>query len=54
MSTSPATPADLALTTDFRDVFAEVVERQLRPADMGQVFPGYEIDRRRYRGVLEA
>lgn len=45
---------DLAITTDFRDVFAEVVTRHLG-ADAGtaaRVFPGYAIDPRRFRGVL--
>lgn len=32
---------DLAVTTDFRDVFAEVLTRQLGVASLGNVFPGY-------------
>jgi uncharacterized protein (DUF1501 family) len=43
---------DLALTTDFRDVFAELADRHLGAADLSKVFPGYAADRSRYRGVL--
>ena len=32
---------DLAVTTDFRDLFSEVVTRQLGAVDPGAVFPGY-------------
>jgi len=32
---------DLAITTDFRDVFAEVVTRHLGASDISKIFPGY-------------
>jgi len=32
---------DLALTTDFRDVFAEVLTKHMGARDVGQVFPGF-------------
>jgi uncharacterized protein (DUF1501 family) len=32
---------DLAITTDFRDVFAEIVTRHLGARDISKVFPGY-------------
>ncbi len=32
---------DLAVTTDFRDVFAEVVTRHLGAKDISKIFPGY-------------
>jgi uncharacterized protein (DUF1501 family) len=32
---------DLAITTDFRDVFAEVVTRHLGATDVSRIFPGY-------------
>ena len=32
---------DLAITTDFRDVFAEVVKGHLNASDVSRVFPGY-------------
>jgi uncharacterized protein (DUF1501 family) len=38
---------DLAVTTDFRDVFGEVVVRHLGVASPQAVFPGYTIDRKR-------
>jgi uncharacterized protein (DUF1501 family) len=40
---------DLAVTTDFRDVFAELLSKQLGVAALKNVFPGYEP---RMRGVL--
>jgi uncharacterized protein (DUF1501 family) len=43
---------DLALTTDFRDVFAEVSARHLGTAQLDKVFPGYTIDPRRFRGFI--
>ena len=45
---------DLAITTDFRDVFAEVVLRHLgAPADVaGRVFPGYRIDASCFKNLV--
>ena len=43
---------DLAVTTDFRDVFSEVVVRHLGVADPRPIFPGYTIDQRRFPGLL--
>ena len=43
---------DLALTTDFRDVFAEIVARHLGADRLEAVFPGYAVDAGRWRGVL--
>lgn len=43
---------DLAITTDFRDVFAEVVTRHLDLADASIVFPGYGVDPARFAGFM--
>jgi uncharacterized protein (DUF1501 family) len=46
---------DLEVTTDFRDVFGEVVVKHLA-ADVStaaKVFPGYELKRERFRGILK-
>ena len=43
---------DLAVTTDFRDVFAEVVNKHLGAKSMDKVFPGYAVNASKYRGVL--
>jgi uncharacterized protein (DUF1501 family) len=43
---------DLARTTDFRDIFAEVAGRHLGAERLDRVFPGYPIDPMRMRGVL--
>ena len=43
---------DLALTTDFRDVFAEVLTRHLGSPNPGGVFPGFDVDEARFKGML--
>jgi uncharacterized protein (DUF1501 family) len=43
---------DLALTTDFRDLFSEVVSRHLAVEDLGEVFPGHAVNRANWKGVL--
>jgi uncharacterized protein (DUF1501 family) len=43
---------DLAVTTDFRDVFAEVVVRHLDVPDPKPIFPGYAISASRFPGFL--
>lgn len=43
---------DLALTTDFRDVFAEVLPRHMGADDLSAVFPGYTLKRKELRGFL--
>ncbi|HEY0097683.1 MAG TPA: DUF1501 domain-containing protein [Pyrinomonadaceae bacterium] len=43
---------DLALTTDFRDVFGEVAQRHLGNADLNRVFPGYASSPANFRGLL--
>jgi len=43
---------DLALTTDFRDVFGEVAQKHLGNADLKKVFPGYASHASKFRGVL--
>jgi len=43
---------DLALTTDFRDVFGEVAANHLGASGLERVFPGFEVDRGRFLGVV--
>jgi uncharacterized protein (DUF1501 family) len=43
---------DLALTTDFRDVFGEIAQKHLGNADLNRVFPGYAASPAKFRGVL--
>ncbi|HVB39245.1 MAG TPA: DUF1501 domain-containing protein [Vicinamibacterales bacterium] len=43
---------DLAVTTDFRDVFAEVAVRHLGVADASPIFPGYQVDEKKFRGFV--
>ncbi|HXJ93580.1 MAG TPA: DUF1501 domain-containing protein [Terriglobia bacterium] len=43
---------DLALTTDFRDVFAEVAVRHLGATETHTVFPGFNVSRERFKGLL--
>ena len=44
---------DLAVTTDFRDLFGEVLVRHLGVKDTGPVFPGYEIRESSFTGFLD-
>lgn len=43
---------DLAMTTDFRDVFAEVLDNFLDCENPGVVFPDLTLDPARYKGVI--
>ena len=43
---------DLALTTDFRDVFAEVAVKHLGAADARRIFPGHTPDASNVRGLM--
>jgi uncharacterized protein (DUF1501 family) len=43
---------DLALTTDFRDVFAEVAVRHLGAQRPESIFPGFTVSPARFRGFL--
>ena len=43
---------DLALTTDFRDVFAEVATKHLGQASTQAIFPGHTSGPSKFRGVL--
>ncbi len=43
---------DLALTTDFRDVFAEVLVRHLGANSTASIFPGFKVSPERFRGFL--
>lgn len=45
---------DLAVTTDFRDLFAELLARHLGGAELGSVFPGYDLSPARYPGAIRA
>ncbi len=43
---------DLALTTDFRDVFAEIISRHLGLKDLAPVFPKFQASPARFRRFL--
>jgi len=43
---------DLALTTDFRDVFAEIATRHLGSKDAKSIFPGYSLNTSKFKGFL--
>jgi uncharacterized protein (DUF1501 family) len=43
---------DLAVTTDFRDVFGEIVTRHLGVANPAPIFPGYPITPARFPGLF--
>jgi len=43
---------DLALTTDFRDVFAEIATRHLGSTNLKAIFPGYGVSPSKFKGFL--
>jgi uncharacterized protein (DUF1501 family) len=43
---------DLALTTDFRAVFSEIVAKHMCAAKLDAIFPGYAGDRSSWLGIL--
>lgn len=43
---------DLALTTDFRDVFGEIISEHLGNQNLKTVFPGFAANANNFRGVL--
>jgi uncharacterized protein (DUF1501 family) len=43
---------DVAVTTDFRDLFAEVAARHLGGADLSSIFPGYAVNPAKYPGAI--
>jgi len=43
---------DLALTTDFRNVFGEIAEKHLGTTNLKAVFPGYDVSQSKFRGFL--
>jgi uncharacterized protein (DUF1501 family) len=43
---------DLAVTTDFRDLFSEVVARHLGATDLPAIFPGFAPDATRWVGAV--
>ncbi|HEV7425590.1 MAG TPA: DUF1501 domain-containing protein [Thermoanaerobaculia bacterium] len=43
---------DLAITTDFRDVFSELLTKQLAVPSLKSVFPGYDTSAAKWKGLL--
>lgn len=43
---------DLALTTDFRDIFSEAAYKHLGSTDLAKIFPGYQTSPAKFRGYL--
>ena len=45
---------DLAVTTDFRDLFSEILVRHSGATDLGAIFPGHDASSARFPGVMSA
>ena len=43
---------DLAVTTDFRDLFGEILTRHLGARELAAVFPGFTPDPARFPGAI--
>ena len=42
------------MTTDFRDLFGEILARHLGTRDLAAVFPGFAPDPARFPGAIKA
>jgi uncharacterized protein (DUF1501 family) len=45
---------DVAVTTDFRDLFGEILTRHMRAPDLSPIFPGFVPDPARFPGAITA
>jgi uncharacterized protein (DUF1501 family) len=45
---------DLALTTDFRDVFGEIARTHLGATNLNVIFPGYQVNPANFKGLIRA
>ena len=45
---------DVAVTTDFRDLFGEILTRHLGARDLSAVFPGYAMEPAKFPGVIKS
>src|SRR5256712_9109649 len=45
---------DVAVTTDFRDLFAEVLARHLGAQNLAAIFPGFVPDQTRFPGAIRS
>jgi uncharacterized protein (DUF1501 family) len=43
---------DVAVTTDFRDLFGEILVRPLGATDLAPIFPGFTPDPARFPGAI--
>ncbi|MDQ3322236.1 MAG: DUF1501 domain-containing protein, partial [Acidobacteriota bacterium] len=43
---------DLAVTTDFRDVFAEIAGKHLGNMSYDKIFPGHSVNSKNFRGFM--
>jgi len=45
---------DLAITTDFRDVFGELAKDHLGATNLNAIFPGYQVNTSNFKGLIRA
>lgn len=45
---------DLALTSDFREVFAEVAKNHLGATNLNTIFPGFQINTTNFKGLFQS
>ncbi len=45
---------DLALTTDFRDVFGEIARNHLGATNLNSIFPGYQVNPANFKGMIRS
>jgi uncharacterized protein (DUF1501 family) len=45
---------DLALTTDFREVFAEIAKNHMGASNPNSIFPGYRVNTSNFKGLIHS
>jgi uncharacterized protein (DUF1501 family) len=45
---------DLAVTTDFRDVFAELAKNHLGATNLNTIFPGFQVSPANFKGLMRS
>lgn len=44
---------DLAITTDFREVFAELAKTHLGATNLNSIFPGFQVNHANFKGLIK-
>ncbi|MGH9799101.1 MAG: DUF1501 domain-containing protein, partial [Blastocatellia bacterium] len=45
---------DLAITTDFREVFVELAKNHLGATNLNTIFPSFQVSTANFKGLIKA